>query len=172
MKDCCIQKKVQFCFKQSTMKKSMLSFLIACCCGASIIACQNQQQPASAAVEATTANTAEDSLYKAVMALHDEAMPKMGALMGLQKKAQQKIDSLKTLNQPASLLLIDQLQKLQLQLGSAENGMNEWMSQFNPDPQMPTTEERAKYFADQQAKAQAMRNKIFEVLDSAAVILK
>ena len=34
----------------------------------------------------------------------------------------------------------------------AEKSMNDWMEQFNPDPKLPTTEEKVAYFKEQKAK--------------------
>lgn len=136
----------------------------------SLAACNSHNHEGSA----TTANmqSPEDSLYKAVMKLHDEAMPKMGKLIGYQKTAQQQIDSLKALGNDSLQPIISRIENLKLKLAGAEQGMNDWMVQFEPDPKMPTTEERAAYFAEQQAKAQKMRNEIFAALDSAATMLK
>jgi hypothetical protein len=120
----------------------------------------------------TTIATLEDSLYKAVLKLHDEAMPKMGKLIGLQKAAQSKIDSLGKLKDANSQQLLARLTQLKAQLAAAEKGMNDWMEQFNPDPDSTVTKDPAAYFADQKAKAQLMRDNIFIALDSAAAILK
>lgn len=135
-----------------------------------VTSCKNQE-PANN-VPASTLVTSEDSLYQSVLALHDEAMPKMGALIGLQKKAQIQIDSLKKLGNTNLLSLIQQLEQVKLKLANAEKGMNDWMAQFEPDPTMPTSEERAAYFASQKAKAKAMRDEIMAALDSAAASIK
>jgi hypothetical protein len=121
---------------------------------------------------ANPAKTPEDSLYNLVMDVHDEAMPKMGKLMGYQKTVQQQIDSLKALKATASAATIEKLTQLQLQLADAEKQMNDWMGQFEPDPKLPTTEERAKYFAEQEVKAKKMKEFMFAALDSAAAILR
>lgn len=118
------------------------------------------------------ATTTEDSLYKAVLKLHDEAMPQMGKLIGLQKSTQTKIDSLSKLKDAASQQLLARMQQLKSQLAAAEKGMNDWMEQFNPDPDSTVTKDPVAYFADQKAKAQSMRDNIFVALDSAAAILK
>ncbi len=116
--------------------------------------------------------TLEDSMYKLVIAMHDEAMPKMNQLIGLQKTAQQQIDSLKAAKNKANDLLLIRLEKVKLQLAAAEKGMNDWMAQFEPDPQQPTTEERGAYFKDQYEKAKVMRDNIFISLDSEAAIIR
>lgn len=141
----------------------------------SLAACRSHQQETSNTETSSTAAipaTLEDSMYKLVIALHDEAMPKMNKLMGLQKKAQQQIDSLKATKNKANDLLIIRLEKVKLQLAAAEKGMNDWMAQFEPDPKQPTTEERGAYFKDQYEKAKVMRDNIFVALDSAAAIIR
>jgi hypothetical protein len=130
----------------------------------------NQSEQNNAAEKAVT--TPEDSLYKAVLKLHDEAMPKMGQLIGLQKAAQSKIDSLGKLKDAGSQQLLARLIQLKAHLAAAEKGMNDWMEQFNPDPDSTITKDLVAYFADQKARAQIMRDNIFIALDSAAVILK
>jgi hypothetical protein len=106
-----------------------------------------------------------------LLKLHDEAMPQMGKLIGLQKKAEAQIDSLNKLEDAASKQLLARMQQLKSQLAAAEKGMNDWMEQFNPDPDSTVTKDPAAYFADQKAKAQLMRDYIFVALDSAAAIL-
>ncbi|MCU0395433.1 MAG: hypothetical protein MUF29_05965 [Chitinophagaceae bacterium] len=148
----------------------MKFFAIATACLVLALGACNSHQH-EAAGEASAPKSAEDSLYKSVLALHDEAMPKMGKLIGLQKTAQQQIDSLRALGNAGMAPMIQRLESLKAMLGSAEQGMNDWMTQFDPDPKMATTEERAAYFADQQARAKQMRDAIFAALDSAAAIL-
>jgi len=150
--------------KHFKMMAIATAFCIAAAC--------NNNQPAPQEAAASPAKTPEDSLYNLVMDLHDEAMPKMGKLMGYQKTIQQQIDSLKAMKSTATASTIEQLQQLQLQLANAEKEMNDWMAQFEPDPKMPTTEERAKYFAEQESKAKKMRDDIFAALDSAAAKIK
>jgi hypothetical protein len=136
-----------------------------------LAACNNNQSTLEE-VAAVPSKTPEDSLYNLVMDLHDVAMPKMGKLMGYQKTIQQQIDSLQGANASNNVAAIEKLKQLKMQLANAESQMNEWMAQFEPDPKMPTTEERANYFAAQQVKAKKMRDDIFAALDSAAATLK
>ena len=60
-----------------------------------LVACQN---PTSSGPSGDQANrqplSAEDSLYRQVMDVHDEVMPKMGKIRGAQQQAQQRLDSL------------------------------------------------------------------------------
>lgn len=115
--------------------------------------------------------SAEDTYYTEVMALHDEAMPKMGALMGHQKTAQSRIDSLNSLGGTANAAAVDRLTRLRDQLAAAEKGMNDWMEGFNPDPE-GTEAEKTDYFKAEKDKAQKMRDDIFVALDSAKAVLQ
>jgi hypothetical protein len=121
-------------------------------------------------------NTAADSLYKQVLALHDAAMPKMGTLIGYKKMAQQKVDSLvavlkKTPNAAVATLKA-QYENLADQLATAEKSMNEWMDDFDPDPKYSTADSITQYFKVQKDLAQQMKNQVFAAIDSAAPKLK
>lgn len=118
----------------------------------------------------------EDSLYKQVMAIHNEVMPKMGKVMGYQKLAQKQMDSIKSIISHTSFPTevarriasdVNKLDVLNDSLKAADQAMNDWMDQFDADPKMPTTEERAAYFADQKQKAEAMRTRFLQALASA-----
>jgi hypothetical protein len=145
-----------------------------------MFACQNGS---SEKVEtATSANSPlEDSLYKQVLAVHDEIMPKMGKLMGYEKKAQQQMDSLKSVMSGTSLPVevsrrlatnANTLDTLNENLKAAEKAMNDWMDQFDPDPKMPTTEERAAYFARQKQKADSMKTQFLQAYQQAEQYFK
>lgn len=120
---------------------------------------------------ATPAKTAADSLYDQVIALHDEAMPKMGKLMGYKKAAQQKIDSLGLLikqnNQTTLAGAKAEYDALLQQLTTAEKSMNDWMDEFDPDPKFLSQDSVKAYFAQQKATALSMKNAVFAAVDSA-----
>lgn len=120
---------------------------------------------------AATAKSPTDSLFDAVVALHDEAMPKMSKLMGYQKLAQTKIDSLGKLKDKASIQLKTEYTALLENLKSAEKGMNDWMDTFTPEPEFSTKDSLKMYYEAEKVKAQKMRDNIFTTLDSALVKL-
>lgn len=124
----------------------------------------------------TKTKTTADSLYDEVLELHDMAMPKMGKLIGYQKIATQKIDSINVLLKTRKTqALVDTKRKYEQvlsQLKAAEKGMNDWMEGFNPDPKFPTNAEMVGYFEDQKQKAAKMKIDMFSALDSAASKLK
>ena len=117
------------------------------------------------------ATTREEQLYNEVMELHDAAMPKMGKLIGYKKQVQAKIDSLtialKNKKDETGHELKRKYEQLKIELDSAENGMNAWMENFNPDPKLPTKADMEKYFEDQKNKAQKMKDNMFKALDKA-----
>ena len=119
----------------------------------------------------TKVKTLSDSLYDDVLALHEMAMPKMGKLMGYQKTAQQKIDSLNVILKSKKAEATEELKakyvELLAQLKAAEKGMNDWMEGFDPDPKMPTQQELIDYFSKQKTSAQKMKDEVFAAIDSA-----
>lgn len=155
-------------YRMKTTVWALLALLSLAACKSNPKETSNTETSTSAAIPATL----EDSMYKLVIAMHDEAMPKMNQLKGLQKTAQQQIDSLKATKNKANEMLMIRLEKVKLQLAAAEKGMDDWMAQFEPDPQQPTSEERGAYFKDQYEKAKVMRDNIFISLDSAAAIIR
>lgn len=117
---------------------------------------------------ATEEKTPLDKLFDEVVALHDEAMPKMGKLRGYQKTAEAKLDSLKTKKDAASLKLRAELEVLLAGLKRADKGMMDWMDSFKVEPDLPSLEEKMAYFEKEKQKAKNMRDDIFSMIDSAA----
>lgn len=154
------------------MKKSAIILLSIACIA---IACNETPKATSNAT--TKIKTKEDTLYQAVMELHNETMAKYGKLLGYEKKAQQRVDSIQQILKKSPCYCegmheaLNRDSSLVKQLKAADKNMNDWMGQFNPDPKMPTTEERAAYFLDQKEKATIMKNGFFEVLNKADSLL-
>lgn len=115
---------------------------------------------------ATEAKSPTDSLFDAVLALHDEAMPKMGKLKGYADLAKLRIDSLGKLSDAKSKALKTDFEKLLAGLERAQAGMNNWMDGFQAE-KYEDADSLKTYYISELAKAQAMRDDIFAVLDSA-----
>lgn len=139
-----------------------------------LFACQNNSQQDGNASSPVVSK--EDSLYKAVIAFHDEVMPKMGKIEGYQKTLQAKIDSL-------SKVLVNQknetghelkanYETLLAQLKDAEKGMNNWMDSFQPDPKLPSKDEMEKYWEAEYVKAKKMRDDFKAALEKAQLKLR
>lgn len=149
------------------MKKLIpYTFLIA-------VACSSAPTPATETTQKP--QSLEDSLYHEVIGYHDEAMPKMGKLVGYQKALQQKIDSLNALTRgkkdETTLALKEKYQQLQSDLKKAEKGMNDWMDSFEPDPKLPSKQELEQYWKNQQQKAKKMRDDMLSSIDSTRSVI-
>jgi len=120
--------------------------------------------------------TTEDSLYKEVIGYHDEAMPKMGKLIGYQKALKIKIDSLENVGKKkkdtALIAAKKRYEAILIQMQAAEKQMNNWMDSFDPDPKFPSREDLLKYWKEQQQKAKIMRDDILQSIDSAKSVLQ
>ncbi|MES2777662.1 MAG: hypothetical protein V4722_26020 [Bacteroidota bacterium] len=141
-----------------------------------IFACKEAGTNANPGNDATKkVQTKEDSAYNAAIEIHDEVMPKMGKLIGYQRKAQQRSDSAAMLIKKSGLAgakeFKQRVDSLLFELKLAEKGMNDWMEGFNAEPKLPTAEERTAYFEDQKAKAIKMKSQFFAALDKAKEML-
>jgi hypothetical protein len=112
-----------------------------------------------------------DLLFEEVIALHDEAMPKMGKLKGYIKDLEQKIDSLNSLKDAGSTALKAEYATLLTGLKGAEKGMFDWMDNFQPELEGVTEDSLKNYYSAEKAKAQAMKDNIFSMIDAAAAKL-
>jgi GTP-sensing pleiotropic transcriptional regulator CodY len=134
---------------------------------------QNGNNATSSTADTTVANvqTKEEIAYNEVLEVHDSVMPKMGKLIGYQKRAKQSSDSITQLLKAKNILgakvYKQQVDSLLIALQLAEKGMNDWMQAFNAEPNLPTTEERTAYFIDQKQKALNMKGQFFGALNKA-----
>ena len=155
------------------MKSLFYTFLSILCI--IVFACKeaNTNNPGNDATKKVM--TKEDSAYTEALDIHDEVMPKMGKIIGYQKKAQQRLDSVAQLLKKNGLAgakeFKQRVDSLLFELKLAERGMNDWMEGFTAEPKLPTTEERTAYFEDQKVKALKMKDKFFTALDKAKAML-
>ncbi len=113
--------------------------------------------------------TLSDSLYKAAMEGHDAGMAKMGEIARYQKRVKQKIDS-----------VADQKNKAQLQppldsalqgLTYAEELMNRWMQNFDPDKAGNSEAEKVGYYRSEKEKIDTVNAQIFKSIENAKQLL-
>lgn len=121
---------------------------------------------------APPAMSANDSLFEEVVALHDEAMPKISKVKGYIKDLEAKIDSLSARKDAASKALLADYNNLLAGLKRADKGMFDWMDAFDPEIKDASEDSIKNYYTAEKAKAKAMRDDIFNMLDSAAAKLK
>ena len=119
----------------------------------------------------------KDSASKAAMDIHNEVMPKMGKIIGYEKMAKSRVDSVQNLINIKKCKcedlhdMMNEYSKLFVQLKNAEQGMNDWMSGYNAEPNLATEELRIAYFEDQKMKAEKMKADFFAALDKGQAML-
>lgn len=107
----------------------------------------------------------KDALMAEVMAAHDEVMPKMGELRKTAKDLQAKADSLSTLTEQDFSTEISTLRQTAKSIEDANEGMMEWMRQFEmPDNEAPIAEVLV-YLKDQKEKVDTVRDKMLKSLE-------
>ncbi|ULQ55749.1 hypothetical protein KJS94_13960 [Flavihumibacter rivuli] len=153
------------------MKKLVFSALVSI----AMIACQGGGEEKVQRKDGFSAlpSSPEDSLFQLVMDGHDIGMAKMGQLKGLQKRAQQALDSLNKLKlTPAIEQQQQALMDVQEALNYAEYSMNTWMEEFNPDSSKEDLESRLNYLKVEQEKVEKVKNSILESLRFADSVMK
>lgn len=116
--------------------------------------------------------TAEDSLYRQVMDIHDEVMPKMGKVRGAQQRAQQRLDSLATQAGNTTKAYRRQLEKLVSDLNYADFAMDKWMVEFNIDSAKDNKALRMQYLQDELAKVNKVKAAILGSLAGADSLMR
>jgi hypothetical protein len=136
-----------------------------------IIAC-NHTSSGEAAGENNSSipKTLSDSLYKKAIEGHDVGMAKMGEIARYQKILQQQSDSLKGLKNKAGMLpvLDSALQKLV----AAEELMNSWMRDFDPDKAGSTEAEKVRYYAREKKKIDTVTAQILRSIENARRVIE
>jgi len=107
----------------------------------------------------------KDALMAEVMAAHDEVMPKMGELRKTAKDLQAKADSLSTLTDQDFAAEISTLRQTAERIEDANEGMMEWMRQFEmPDNEAPIAEVLV-YLKDQKEKIDKVKDEMLKSLE-------
>lgn len=130
-----------------------------------------------AAKESSTNNnaaipvTSSDSLYRAVMEVHDVAMARMGEIIRSKARLQQRADSIKALKEPDTAA-VAALETAAKDLDYAEELMNEWMRAFDPDTAGETEAEMLAFYTKEKEKVDTVKAKIFRGLERSQELLK
>jgi hypothetical protein len=159
--------------KQSFSLLALLAMLVLL-----VSACQDQRGHAehdsdhAQGLAAHQPKTAEDSLYRQVMDIHDEVMPKMGKVRGAQQRAQQRLDSLA--GQPSSNTKAyrRQLEQLINDLNYADFAMDKWMVEFNIDSAKDNKALRMQYLKDELEKVNKVKAAILGGLAGADSLMR
>ncbi|WP_075349747.1 hypothetical protein [Algoriphagus marinus] len=106
-----------------------------------------------------------------VIAVHDEVMPKMGALKNMEKEVQAKIEELEMSENPDSTEL-ENLKALAFDLNAAYEGMFVWMRQYSIEDDGKSPEEIKVYLEEQMVKVNEVNADIKAALEKAEKVLK
>jgi hypothetical protein len=107
-----------------------------------------------------------------VMAIHDEIMPKMGEIMDLKASIAEKLKGLDStaINYQT---VKQELDSISYALTQADNGMMDWMDEYNADTlKAISTQEAAKYLEEQKMKVTEIKALTLKNIDAAKLILK
>ena len=142
----------------------MVIMSIGCNSNSGIPERENQQNNSS------IPKTLSDSLYKAAMEGHDAGMAKMGDIVRYQKLVKQRIDSVADLKNQVKLQppLESALQKLQ----HAEELMNRWMQDFDPNKAGSTEAEKVSFYSREKEKIDTVNARIFQSIAYAKQVVQ
>lgn len=94
----------------------------------------------------------QKKLYDEVMAVHDEAMPKMDNIMNLKEKLEAREDSLRQDTTREFSAELQKISALKTQLDSADESMMMWMREFHQDYESMTKAEITEYLNKQKQR--------------------
>ncbi|HTN05194.1 hypothetical protein [Agriterribacter sp.] len=136
------------------------------------LSCNNNASSGSTEQQnnASIPKTLSDTLYKAAMEGHDVGMAKMGEIARYQKLIKQKTDSLAALKSKAALqpALDSALQELTY----AEELMNRWMQDFDPDKAGSTETEKISFYRGEKEKIDTVNARIFKSIERAKQVVE
>jgi len=122
-----------------------------------------------------TPKTPADSLYKQVMDIHDQVMPKLGKIRGAKNRAQQMLDSLSKLSVRQAKELATYKQDVESLINSldyADFAMDKWMIEFNMDSAKDNQELRVAYLKAELDKVSNVKKAILSSLSMADSLIK
>lgn len=115
--------------------------------------------------------TTSDSLYKAVMKGHDEAMLKMGAITRYKKILQDSLDAIATLKKPVSDLKLSYKKALD-DLTYADELMTQWMVEFDPNLAGEAEEQKVAYYTREKEKVDTVASRINSSIQQASQLVE
>lgn len=119
---------------------------------------------------ASIPKTQSDSLYKATMEGHDIGMAKMGEMIRYQNLLKQKADSLSRIKSKDNQ--IGMLDSALQNLNRAEEQMNQWMQQFEPDKAGETEAQKILFYKSEKEKIDSVNASILQSIDKAKKALE
>ena len=114
---------------------------------------------------------AVEELKEKVFAVHDEIMPKMGDIMRYKKQLNKRIDDLNDAGADENAEKITELKKVVEELDSSQEGMMNWMHEFNSNFDDMVEDQILKYLNDQMTKIENVAKATNKALNDAEEIL-
>ena len=145
---------------------SVIVVIIAIACNSNSGTFDSEEQQNNSSIS----KTLSDSLYKAAMEGHDAGMVKMGEIVRYQKLVKQQIDSVADLKNKVKLQppLDSALQGLQY----AEEMMNRWMQDFDPNKAGSTEAEKVSFYSREKEKIDTVNARIFQSIAYAKQVVQ
>ena len=142
-----------------------MRYLVLIACGF-LLSCNSGEHEHSEDNNASVAKTLSDSLYKEVMHGHDRGMAKMGEIQRCKKMIQQQQDSISKLK-TKDLPRLSRLDSLAQDLVYAEELMNKWMQEFDPNKAGNAEEEKVAFYTKEKEKVDTVEARIENSIDRA-----
>lgn len=120
----------------------------------------------SQADEAATSGLGD--LTNEVMAVHDEAMAKMGEVQQLMQALDQKANELQEAGEEKAA---SAMRDIVAELNDADRGMREWMRGYDPSAADPATEGAEGYLKNQLQKIEEVRENMFSAIQKGQAAL-
>ncbi|BDD04271.1 hypothetical protein [Aureibacter tunicatorum] len=98
----------------------------------------------------------KETLYKNVMKIHDDVMPKMQDIMNLKKNINSQIDSLS--KDSLNATQVQELKKISNNLDNADHMMMKWMRGFNAKYDTLPIDDAINYLKKEEVKIKEVSN--------------
>jgi hypothetical protein len=105
------------------------------------------------------------SLHQEVLAIHDEVMPKMSLLTGLQAQMGDKLKELRA-SQPTDMQKLKEANQVLGQLNRSESAMWDWMDGFSKFDSIPA-DEKEVFLLNEKASAEDMKTLMLNSIKTA-----
>mgnify|MGYP001546894712 CR=1 FL=1 len=134
-----------------------------------LLACNNSSSDQEKGNVSNIPQTKSDSLYQDVMKGHERGMGRFGELHRYEALLSQMVDSLARVNgkSPESKAFRWQMDSALTHLKNAENAMNQWMEEFDPNKEGKTENEKIDFYSAEKNKVIRVEELINNSLDQA-----
>lgn len=161
------------------MKKNNLILLSSILAFSLLGACDQKQEnteevPPPVEIPETTlpeVPSEDELLYKEVMAIHDEAMAKMGQISRLSRQLNDSIENTNA-NPMEQEEMINLYRNRLKELKEADGAMRIWMRQFSKEGDSLKGAERISYLKEEKAAMQEVARQMDDAIDEARKVLQ